>query len=321
MSKKITPGRWRGLKTTSLSEQNIFAILAFDQRGSYRRMLPQNTPYKEAVHIKEEVVGVLSRYASAVLLDPIYGLGPAMKMNGKSGLVMALEKSGYSGDTTYRRPEFRDTWTAAKIRNMGASAIKLLVYYNPNARELADELDELVERIVADCHAYDLPVFLEPMSYSLDANIEKDSEAFAAAKPEIVRKTAERLCRTGADVLKLEFPVDPKFSSNQNQWRDACAAISQSSSIPWVLLSAGVDFETFEQQTHIACANGASGFLAGRAIWKECVTMSPQERKTFLNTTASDRIQQLIAIAAEKSKPWSEFFSSRESSENWFETT
>lgn len=318
MSQSISPGRWRGLKTTSLKNNDVFGILAFDQRGSYRRMLPENTPYQEAVTIKEEIVGSLTQHATAVLLDPIYGLGPAMKMTGKSGLLMALEKSGYTGDATYRRPEFLDSWTPEKIRRMGASAVKILVYYHPDAGTLADELDELIRIKTAECHAVDLPVFLEPMSYSIDTEVGKEGSQFAEMRPQVIIETARRLSQTGVDVLKMEFPVDYNYSSDEASWRRQCVALSEASQVPWVLLSAGVDFETFEQQTQIACESGASGFLAGRAIWKEAVNMPSQQRAAFLAGEATDRIKRLLDIAQTQSRPWSDFYSSPESSENWF---
>jgi len=195
MTFQLTPGRYRGLKMTSLKEKHIFGIVAFDQRGSYRRMLPDDTSYDTAVEIKEDVVYAMTLHASAILLDPTYGLGPAMKMTGKAGLLMALEYSGYSGDSTYRRPIFVDTWTPEKIRKMGASAVKLLVYYNPNNSELADELDDLIKQKTAEIHAQDLPVFLEPMSYSLDENIDKDSAEFAAARWGRAGWPGRRRCR------------------------------------------------------------------------------------------------------------------------------
>jgi tagatose 1,6-diphosphate aldolase len=145
MTEIITPGRWRGLRLTS-SEKGHFTILAFDQRGAYVSMLPQGTAYDVAVHIKREVVGVLSPHASAVLLDSTYGLKPALEMDRHSGLLMALEKSGYSGDSTYRRVEFYGDWTVAKIKRMGASAVKLLVYYHPGAGALTLEVEPGIRR-------------------------------------------------------------------------------------------------------------------------------------------------------------------------------
>jgi tagatose 1,6-diphosphate aldolase len=319
MIQEISAGRYRGLKTTSLSEADVFGIVAFDQRGSYQRMLPENTPFEEMVQIKVDVIGALSNHASAILTDANYGVMPAMHMNGKSGLMMALDKSGYSGDATNRKPEFYDTWTPATIRQIGANAVKLLIYYNPQAEALSDELDALIKQIVSDCHALGMPMFLEPMSYSIDENIKKDSAAFAEMRPDIIVETARRLSQTGADVLKMEFPLDLRFNQDHSEWNKQCARLSEACTVPWVLLSAGVNFEEFEPQVHVACEQGASGFLAGRSIWKEAVTMSPADRETFLAGTATNRLKKLLDISREKARPWTDFYSFGPLPIDWFE--
>lgn len=317
MTQTLTPGRWHGLKTTSTADHR-FAILAFDQRGSYEKMLPAGWTYDVAVQTKREVVGALSPLSTAVLLDAQYGLLPALHMSRHSGLLMALEESGYTGDSTYRRVAFDPDWTVSKIKQVGAAAVKLLVYYHPDAGELAEEIEGVARSVAEECHRHDLPLFLEPVSYSLDKSISKSSAEFAATRPEVVRKTAERLCQTGADVLKMEFPVDADFNQDEDEWRSACAAISAASSVPWVLLSAGVDFETFERQTRIACAAGSSGFLAGRAIWKECVAMSAEDRAQFLRATALERLQKLSDITAELARPWTDFYAPIGTAAEWY---
>ena len=278
---QLTPGRYRGLKSTSLSQGDVFGIVAFDQRGSYRKMMPEGASYEMLARVKGEIIGALSKEASAILTDPTYGLNAAMEMSPKSGLLLALEKSGYSGDSSYRKTELIPSWTPEKIRKAGASAVKFMVYYHPESGALAEELEGLIGRVVADCHQWDLPLFLEPMSYSLDPELSKDSAEFAAERPAVVIETARRLSRSGADVLKLEFPHDIKFNLDRTEWQKACAALSEASAVPWVLLSAGVDFDQFKPQAQVACERGASGFLAGRAIWKEAAAMSERRAPTF----------------------------------------
>lgn len=317
MTQTLTPGRWRGLLTTS-THSYIFTILAFDQRGSYRKMLPEDAPYETAVATKQEVVATLSTYASAVLLDPQYGLSPALHMAGSSGLLLALEESGYTGDSTYRGIGFAEGWTIAKIKQMGASAVKLLAYYNPESGDLASEIEGVIRSVAEDCHKYDLPLFLEPLSYSLDPDIKKDSAEFAEIRPRLVAETARRLSRLNADVLKMEFPIDAAHNSNHDEWAAACQIVSENSAIPWVLLSAGVDYETFEHQARIACEAGASGFLAGRAIWKEAIAMSPDGRRNFLGTTAVDRICKLSDIAMAHARPWTDFYTAPTSTPEWY---
>jgi len=136
MSTVISIGKWRGLKTTS-GLNNTFSILAFDQRGSYRKMLPDDATYEDAVQIKHEIVTAISPYATAVLLDPVYGLRSIQDMAGSSGLLLAVEKTGYSGEATARQIDFIDGWSVAKIKQVGASAVKLLAYYNPACRGMS----------------------------------------------------------------------------------------------------------------------------------------------------------------------------------------
>lgn len=316
----ITPGRWRGLKTTSMDEAAIFTILAFDQRGSYRKMLPAGTGYEDAVSIKTEIVTTLTTKTSAVLLDNQYGLLPAMQIRGGCGLMMSYEESGYSGDATYRKLIFNPDWTIEKIKKMGGSAVKLLAYYHPHSGALAEEIEGVIAEVIAECHRWDLPLFLEPMSYSLDAAVAKESEAFAKTRPQVVIDTAARLSKLGPDVLKMEFPVDAAFHSDRAQWKSTCESVSAVSSVPWVLLSAGVDFDIFAEQAEIACKAGASGWLAGRAIWKEAVTMTPENRTAFLQGEATRRAEKLAAIAAQYSRPWTEFYAPPPASDSWFKS-
>ena len=315
---ELTPGRFRGLKASGL-DSDVFGIVAFDQRGSYRRMMPA-AGYDELARVKREVCDVLSGAASAVLLDPIYGLPAAMSMSGRAGLVLALEQSGYQGDSSYRRSRLLDGWGPAKARMLGGCAVKLMVYYNPQQEDLAAEIDRFIVEAVTDCHRLDLPVFLEPMSYSVQEAVSKDSAEFAGERPEIVIETARRLSRTGADVLKLEFPVDIQHHASVSDWRAACRRVSDACAVPWVLLSAGVDFEQFKPQLQAACESGASGFLAGRAIWKEAVAMSAAERTDFLRGAALSRLRQLLDIAEREARPWTDFYQPPTFPQRWHET-
>lgn len=315
----LSPGRYRGLKNVSLPDADTFGIVAFDQRGSYRNMMGVDASYAQLCQVKTEIIGALSRTASAVLTDPIYGMGAALRMSPRAGLLLALEKSGYSGDSSYRKTELIPSWTPQKIRQAGADAVKFMVYYHPESGALADELEALIANVVAQCHACDLPVFLEPMSYSLDAGVPKGSTQFAKTRPAVVIETARRLSRTGADVLKLESPHDIAHNQDEAAWQAACEQVSAAAAVPWVLLSAGVDFAQFERQLRVACAAGASGFLAGRAIWKEAATMSSAGRAEFLAGVAARRLDALLEIATRDARPWSDFYAPPEFAATWYE--
>lgn len=307
MTTTLTPGKWRGLKATS-TDQGMFSILAFDQRGNYRAMLPETTDFATASRIKAEVTAALVPHASAVLLDPVYGLEAALAVPGSRGILLAIEKTGYAGSPTAREVDFIDGWDVGAIQRAGASAVKLLVYYHPDSNT-AEQIETTVSELAKACTQHDIPLFVEPLSYSLDEAVSTSSAEFATKRPRIVIETARRLSRAGADVLKMEFPVNVKYAPDPAEWKEACAAVSEASTVPWTLLSAGVDFPMFEQQVESACANGASGFVGGRAIWKEAVTMPDTERAAFLAAEGRNRLERLSAVVAANARAWTTFYS------------
>ncbi len=319
MSRVLTPGKWRGLKAAS-GHNHTFSILAFDQRGNYRAMLPSDAAFEAASRIKAEVVEALAPHVTAVLLDPVYGLEAAVAMPGSCGLLMALEKTGYAGSPQERRIDFIPGWDVGMIRSFGASAVKLLVYYHPDAGAITDEIDATIERVAADCRYQDIPLFVEPLSYSIDAEVRADSADFAADRPRIVRDTAYRISRLGVDILKMEFPVNAAYQADESVWAETCKAVSEASLVPWTLLSAGVDFETYTRQVIIACQNGASGFVGGRAIWKEAIAKTSEARAAFLRDEGVRRIGILREIVERESRSWTDFYSPPRSVENWHET-
>lgn len=314
---QLTPGKWRGLTTTS-SPAHKFTMLAFDQRGNYISMLPPETPFADAAGIKREVISVLAPHATAVLLDPVYGLDATLALPGGSGLLMALEKTGYAGVATARRVDFIPGWDVGKIKRMGASAVKLLVYYHPDGGEAAADIEATVALVATQCQAHDIPLFVEPLAYSLNPDVPTASSEFSVERPRIVRETARRLSVLGADVLKLEFPVDSYSIAPEPEWQGLCASISEACAVPWVLLSAGVDFEQFEKQVRAACAGGASGVLAGRAIWKEAIARTTEARAEFLTQVGQDRLERLVAIVETHARPWTDFYTPAANREEWY---
>ena len=196
---------------------------------------------------------------------------------------------------------------------MGASAVKLLVYYHPDSSR-ASGIEEFVSAIVEDCRKHDLLLMLEPLSYSLDEHKKLSSEE----KRYVVVETAKRLTPLQIDLLKAEFPLDLN-GTDESSWMDACREISAASSVPWILLSAAVDYETFLRQVVVACNAGASGIAVGRAVWKEAVTMRGDERMKFLHTTAMDRIARLTSLCHALAKPYTGFYTA-EAPFDWYQT-
>lgn len=309
----LSLGKMRGLSATS-SPCGVFSILAFDHRGSLVKMIsagsPHSAAYEEVVSVKKLVVETLSPHSSAILLDPEYSAAQSIingLLPGNKGLIVALDETGYTGPSYARRSNILADWSVAKIKRMGADAVKLLIYYHPNAGDATSKQERLVRKVVAECSAYDIALFLEPIIYSIDPHVEKKSVQFVKERPRIIVETAHRLSRLEPDVLKLEFPLDVKFQLDENEWSAACRAVSDAAICPWSLLSAGVDFDTFACQVEIACLSGASGFIGGRAIWKEYLSFPAAEKVGWLKNVAASRLVKLSRIAGEYAKPWREF--------------
>lgn len=312
---KITIGKYRGLQQIS-SPRGTFTALALDHRQNLRKA---NPAFNEDAHLsgfKLDVAASLASAATAVLLDPEYSAAQAVSsgsLPGNIGLVAAVEATGYTGEATARESRILPGWSVEKAKRMGASAIKLLVYYHPDSLT-ASETEEFVGQVSDDCKQYDLAIMLEPLSYSLDENKKLSSEE----KRHVVVETARRLTPLGADVLKAEFPLDIT-ETDQTIWKQACQEISVASIAPWILLSAAVDYETFARQVVVACNAGASGIAVGRAVWKEAVTMNKKQQTEFLRTTARDRITRLTCLCHALAKPWTDFYKV-EAPFDWYQT-
>lgn len=307
---EVTIGKLRGLQQLS-DAYGIVTVTALDHRGSLkealRRTLGRPIDDAEVVAEKLRMTRILAPHSSAVLLDPIYGAAPAVAegaIPGAVGLLVALEASGYGGDEAGRLTSLVDGWSVAKIKRMGACAVKLLLYYHPDA-PTASHQEALVRQVAAECRAHDIAFLLEPMSYPVVPGQEKSSPAFARQKPEIVLESVRRLAGLGIDLLKAEFPDDPHWQHDERQLRAHCRALTASCPVPWVILSAAETFDVFQRLVEIACEEGASGFMVGRAIWQEALQLAePSDRERFLGTIAVSRLEILKAIATYRGRPW-----------------
>jgi tagatose 1,6-diphosphate aldolase len=302
----INLGVRRGLSQCA-SDEGVFCILALD----HRRVLtdafsqPGKDAIKESIQLKKEIIKFLTPHTTAFLLDPTLGTSPSIAdntLNGKMGLIVTVEESGYAGTKHSRVSRLPEHWSVEKIKRLGASAVKLLIYYNPRS-ETTSMMKDLLAEVSEDCRRCDIPLFLEILIYATSL---QSSPLSGTLRTNTILESIEDLTRIGGDVLKVEFPVDK--DENKNIWEEACVSISQITQIPWVLLSAGVDYEVFKEQTQIACNSGASGILAGRAIWKEALNYSNHERINFLDTIAMERMRQLSDICRKTAKPWTDFY-------------
>jgi tagatose 1,6-diphosphate aldolase len=321
-------GKIHGLSATS-TPGNVFCILAFDHRQSFVKMMDPTgshpPAFEEVVQAKSEVVRVLAPHASGVLLDPVYGAAQLIAnqtLPSGSGLMVALEETGYEGNPNARISSILAGWSVAKAKRMGADAIKLLVYYHPDAGKVTETLDDLIRLVIQDCRQADIALFLEPVSYSINPKMEKESRGFAEIRPQVIARIAERLGNLGPDVLKLEFPIDTQYEHDETRWAAACEAVSIAAPCPWAVLSAGVAFEIFASQVEVACRNGASGYIAGRAVWKDGIPLPTPNRIDWLEKVAAPRMDQLAETTTRYARPWTDFYPDLTASapEDWYLT-
>src|SRR5947209_2304396 len=189
--KQITSGKYRRLMALS-DEHGVIAALAIDQRGSLKKAMTaitnQTITAPEIMEFKTLVAEVLTPYASAILLDPEYGLEAARHRADNTGLLLAYEETGYDTTTRGRLPDLLPEWSVARLVEAGADAVEVLIYYDPDDDASINNVKHaFVERIGAECSTYDIPFFLEIVSYSDSIGDEK-SLAFARAKPEKVKQ-------------------------------------------------------------------------------------------------------------------------------------
>jgi tagatose-1,6-bisphosphate aldolase len=302
----LSIGKLRGLQQIS-SGRGTITVLALDHRQNLRKANPAFNDDADLSRFKMDVTSALASKATAVLLDPEVSAAQAVAervIPGHVGLVVAVESTGYTGSATERRPQIIPGWSVAKAKRMGASAVKLLVYYHPDSTT-ASEIEAFVKQVADDCARADLVLMLEPLSFSLDENRKLSSDE----KQEVVIETARRLTLPGVDILKAEFPLDA-HDPDGSRWLAACEAISSASRVPWILLSAAVDYDTYLRQVTVACQAGASGIAVGRAVWQEAVTLAAGERKEFLHRVARRRLSRLASLCHALARPWTEVYES-----------
>lgn len=308
--KALSIGKIRGLQQIS-TVAGHFIMCAMDHRSGLITMLEdvqhEVPDYDDIVQLKLDMCSIMGEFSSGILLDPEYGAAQCIAGNalsGRTGLLVAIEATGYQKDPTGRLTALLKDWSVEKIKRMGASAVKILVYYRPDIKKLAAKQLKIIAGVAADCNKYDIPLLVEPKTYRVEGEA-MDSTEFARRLPEMVIETARQITELPVDVLKAEFPADVKFEKDAASLAGYCRGLDAASRIPWVILSAGVDYETFREQVTIACRAGASGFLGGRAVWQEGLEISDSAlRLKFFKEVAGNRLKELSKITGENASPW-----------------
>jgi tagatose 1,6-diphosphate aldolase len=324
MSMKLTAGKRAGLEAVS-DDRGVIAALALDQRGLLKKMLAKEMGAEPSesmlMEFKRLTASVLTRETSSILLDVEYGLAASKNINGK-GLLLAYEKSGYSPQFPEKLPTLTEGWSAVRLKEARADAVKVLVYYSPFEDEWVNEQKKAwVERAGAECRAVDMPLFLELLSYEVGGGNESDL-AYAKRKPEIVRAAIEEFSkdRYAADVLKVEFPVQMSFTAGTSVFKEeqaystseAMGLLRSTASLtdkPIVYLSAGVTNAAFVESLEMAAASGVEyhGVLCGRATWQEGVSSyvryGAQAMEDWLGTVGLQNVRN-VNEALKSATPW-----------------
>lgn len=321
----MSPKKTELLKKMS-NDNGVIAALAIDQRGSLKKMLASaaNKPANEddIVEFKKVIASELTPYATSILLDPEYGLPAAELRAAGTGLLIAYEKTGYDTTEPGRMPDLIPAWSAKRLKEAGADAVKFLLYYDIDEDQtINDHKKAFVERIGSECVAEDLPLFVELVSY--DAHIEDVKSAeYAKVKPHKVIDMMKEFSdpRYNIDVLKVEVPINMDYVEgyndqhtaiySQEQAKQYFKAQSDATNLPYIFLSAGVTAQMFQDELKLAHAAGAqfNGVLCGRATWKNGIEpfaqKGEQAGKDWMNTEGKQNIEALNAVLKETATSW-----------------
>jgi tagatose 1,6-diphosphate aldolase len=317
---QLSEGKIKHLNALS-NEKGVIAAAAMDQRGSLRKSIAsaRGVPQEQITddmmaEFKVLVSKVLTPHASAILLDPEFGLPAAQARSKNAGLLLAYEESGYDNTKPGRLPDLLPHLSAKRIKDMGADAVKILIYYSPFDDQAVNDIKHaFIERIGAECNTYQIPFFLEFVTYDPKGGDEKGLE-FAKIKPEVVIKSMEEFGKPqyDVDVLKVEVPINAEFVEGSSVFKGNAAYTRQEAldhfrraadvaKKPFIYLSAGVGNAQFVESLNMAAEAGTdySGVLCGRATWKEGIPVYAKQGPRALEDWLSDQgVKNIEAVNA-----------------------
>jgi tagatose 1,6-diphosphate aldolase len=305
----IDPGKFRGLQRVT-SADGFFLICAIDHLSDFAELLapdPTTVTFADVVAAKDAVVRAVSPSISAVLVDPLYALGHLVASGavpGSIGLMSSIEDEDYQHPAGPRRTRIREDWTAAGIKRAGADVCKLLWFYRPDGDPVvAEDQRQLIRDLVAQCAELSLPLVVEPIWYALPGE-DAGTDEWKAARVRGILDSAIAADQLGVDMLKVEFPGYVDSPAGIAAAEAACAELDAAVHVPWVILSAGVGYADFKTQVGIACRAGASGYLAGRSIWRDAVsTHDPAAREQAI-VDARARLEELNEVTRSNGRPF-----------------
>lgn len=324
----LSEGKLKHLKALS-NAQGVIAAAAMDQRGSLQKSIAAakgvsaNDVTEEMMsEFKIAVTRILTPHATAILLDPEFGIPASKARSSNAGLLLAYEKSGYDNTQPGRLPDLLPNVSVKRIGDWGGDAVKILIYYTPFDEPGVNEIKHaFVERIGAECEYYQIPFFLEFIGYDPKGGDEKGLE-FAKLKPQIVKKSMEEFSKPeyNVDVLKVEVPINANYVEGSSVYKGQkaqsmaeamdlfreCADVAKK---PFIYLSAGVSNDQFTESLRMAAEAGTdfSGVLCGRATWKEGIPVyAKQGIKALEDWLSVEGIKNINAVndALKPAKPW-----------------
>ncbi len=325
---KLTEGKLKRMKAL-VNRGGVIAAAAMDQRGSLQKALAKarGVDTKEITpeimsEFKAAVSEALTPHASAILLDPEFGLEAARARDKNAGLLLAYELSGYDNTRPGRLPDLLPHVSVKRIVDWGADAVKILIYYTPFDEPGVNDIKHaFIERIGAECETYEIPFFLEFVGYDPKGGDEKGPE-YAKLKPEIVKKSMEQFSKPEyrVDVLKVEVPVNTEYVEGSRVYKgqtvythkEALAFFRESAAVagkPFIYLSAGVGNDQFTESLEMASEAGTdySGVLCGRATWKEGIPVYARHGvKALGEWLQTEGVKNINAVneAIRSAKPW-----------------
>ncbi|HDR6315764.1 tagatose-bisphosphate aldolase [Bacillus cereus] len=321
---ELTKNKLEALKRLS-AENGIIGALAIDQRGSLKKMIASggasHVGDEGIIRFKELVSEELTPFATAILLDPEYGLPAAKVRNKESGLIVAYEKTGYDASEIGRLPDLLPEWSVKRLREAGADAIKFLLYYDVNEDEKINNYKHVyMERIGSECAAEDIPFFLEIVTYDAESDNVKN-KAYAKIKPYKVIEAMKEFSKPQykVDVLKVEVPVDMNYVEGYTEdefvySKEKAASYfkeqSEATKLPFIFLSAGVSAKLFQETLKFAKDSGSTfnGVLCGRATWKDGVIPfaigGEQAGRHWLKDIGKRNTEELNIVLKETANSW-----------------
>ena len=325
---ELSEGKLKRMQALS-NERGVIAAAAMDQRGSLQKSLAaaRGVDVKAITldmmsEFKVAVSKVLTPHASAILLDPEFGLEAARARSRNAGLLLAYELSGYDNSQPGRLPDLLPHVSVKRLVDWGADAVKILIYYTPYELESINDIKHaFIERIGAECENYQIPFFLEFVGYDPKGGDEKGLE-YARHKPAVVMASMREFSKPQykVDVLKVEVPINAEYVEGSNvykgqkaysheealrHFREAAALAAK----PFIYLSAGVGNQQFTESLRMAAEAGVdfSGVLCGRATWKDGIPVyAKQGAKALEDWLQREGVRNINAVneALRSATPW-----------------